>query len=137
MHYHIFIGTPTYMSPEIFDGDIGYGARPDIWSLAAVIFEFANGPYPREYPNRPMFEDIYEVMDWYTNPNKTDLITHSNIGAFSQNFKSFFRNMLSTERHRPRSLSVLEKSPNVGLDRYQLLLSATTFLTPNPASYMG
>ena len=90
------------MSPEIFDGDIGYGARTDIWSLAAVLFEFANN-------GCALFEDFRELMQWESEPDM-DLITNSNIGNFSKTFLSFFRNMLSIERHRPHATTVLQKS---------------------------
>ena len=89
------------MSPEILSGHDGYGIRTDIWSLAAVVFKFAN--------NQPLFEDIDDVMDWDNQPD-LDKIADSNIGNFSAKFRRFFRRMLSIERYRPYSVTVLQKS---------------------------
>ena len=102
--YLYFLGTPTYMSPEILSGGDGYGTRTDIWSLAAVVFKFAN--------DRPLFEDIDDVMDWENQPYsyKTYKIADTNIGDFSSKFRWFFLKMLSIERYRPHSVTVLQKS---------------------------
>ena len=100
------------MSPEILCGGDGYGARTDIWSLAAVVFKFAN--------DRPLFEDIDDVMDWENQPD-LDKITDSNIGNYSTKFGSFFRNMLSIERYRPHSVTVMQKSQQYEVEKpYQI-----------------
>ena len=50
-----------------------------------------------------------DVMDWDNQPD-LDKIADSNIGNFSAKFRRFFRRMLSIERYRPHSVTVLQKS---------------------------
>ena len=72
------------MSPEILSGGDGYGTRTDIWSLAAVVFKFAN--------DQPLFEDIDDVMDWENQPYsyKTYKIADTNISYFSCDVIMYF-----------------------------------------------
>jgi len=45
-HSGIFIGTPSYMSPEHASGERGLDARSDIYALACVAYEMLSGEPP-------------------------------------------------------------------------------------------
>jgi|TARA_B110000091_G_scaffold211505_1_gene256295 serine/threonine protein kinase len=39
-------GTPSYVAPEILDGDDGYGKPADMWSVGVVMFLVLRGKLP-------------------------------------------------------------------------------------------
>jgi cGMP-dependent protein kinase len=52
-----FIGTTSYMAPEIFTGN-GYSFQVDMWALGVVMYEFVCGQLP-------FGEDIEDPMEFY------------------------------------------------------------------------
>lgn len=58
------VGSPHYMSPEVLEGEHGYGAEVDWWSLGCIFFEMVTGspPFVGETPQQ-VFESI---VSWKT-----------------------------------------------------------------------
>ena len=94
------------MSPEILFGAL-YGARADIWSLAAVAFEYSNY-------GQPLFDDSNDLVEHLIqqqNEPNMNYIYNSKVGCFSNLFIQFFKQMLSLEEiQRPHATTVLNKS---------------------------
>ena len=93
------------MSPEILFGEI-YGTRTDVWSLAVVSFEFANG-------GKSLFNHSGDIYNWVRQSDmfNLNLISKSMMGNFSNKLCHFMKIMLSSvENERPDSMTVFEKS---------------------------
>ena len=93
------------MSPEILFGEI-YGTRTDVWSLAVVSFEFANG-------GKSLFNHSRDIYNWVRQSDmfNLDLISKSVMGNLSNKLCHFMKIMLScVEIERPDSMTVFETS---------------------------
>ena len=90
-----FIGTTSYMAPEIFTGN-GYSFQVDMWALGVVMYEFVCGQLP-------FGEDIEDPMEFYNVMIKQNL-----------NFPPFVNDHLFKDLIQ----KLLIKDPNKRLSQY-------------------
>ena len=66
------VGTPMYMSPQIFEGQ-GYTAKTDIWSLGVILYEMLYGrvPWKASSFNEYKHKIHNERVKFPTSPNVT------------------------------------------------------------------
>ena len=74
-------GTPSYVAPEILDGDDGYGKPADMWSVGVVMFLVLRGklPFQGDTDKEILVKDewIFEKKIKDQNPNWTLIETKS------------------------------------------------------------
>jgi serine/threonine protein kinase len=85
-----FLGTYSYMAPEIFDGN-GYSFQVDIWALGVILYEFVCG----KLPFGDDFDDEENPMKFYNVLMKENLKFPSFIK--DENFKDLIQKMLVKE----------------------------------------
>jgi serine/threonine protein kinase len=77
-----FVGTPSYMAPEIVTGTVHYTVKADVWSVGVTACELlaAKAPFGRPSDYRGKFEpvlqnirDYYRFKDIEKKINKSDL----------------------------------------------------------------
>ncbi|CAN0046273.1 unnamed protein product, partial [Choristocarpus tenellus] len=83
---HSKVGTPLYMSPEVFRGD-GYDWKSDVWSLGCMLYELAmlRSPFKSEGLN------IYRLFQKICQGEYPPLIDH-----YSSELISLVARMVST-----------------------------------------
>ena len=82
-----FIGTYSYMAPEVFIGQ-GYSFEVDMWSLAIIMYEFLCG----KLPFGEDFDEEEDTMKFYDVLKKEKLAFPSFIQ--DEDFKDLIQNML-------------------------------------------
>ena len=97
---NLVIGTPNYMSPEMYDGS-GYGNKVDVYALGFTFHMMCYYDPPRAYEEVSSFERIaIQLVD------KTPLY---NVGVYSNEINYLIQWMIKKkENERPTSFEVLE-----------------------------
>lgn len=98
----MMIGTPLYMSPEIFAHDL-YGSKVDVYSLGCTIYELCyftapRLPLPGVNQNGEIFTDLKEMPPRY------------NVGKYSNELVNIIKKMIEKDQHkRPSSAEIFQE----------------------------
>ena len=97
----LMIGTPFYMSPEMFTHQ-GYGNKVDIYALGVTFYEMCFYSYPREFINYPIHFNLRDIPPKF------------NINYYSNQMVKLIQWMIQREPNkRPSSGEVLEYIKNI------------------------
>jgi serine/threonine-protein kinase len=90
-------GTPHYMSPEQFDGDVAVSIQADLWGLGVVMFECLSGvlPFAKEVHDRNRI--AYAIVNKPA-PELSDVIEE--VGAVSDGMVAFVQQALQKDLSR-------------------------------------
>jgi NIMA (never in mitosis gene a)-related kinase len=98
----IMIGTPLYMSPEIF-AHSRYGSKVDVYSLGCTIYELCYFTAPRlPLPGVNQNGEIFTELK--------DMPARYNIGKYSNELVSIIAKMIEKDQHkRPSSADIFQE----------------------------
>jgi len=98
----IMIGTPLYMSPEIFAHSL-YGSKVDVYSLGCTIYELCYFTAPRlPLPGVNQNGEIFTELK--------DMPARYNIGKYSNELVSIIAKMIEKDQHkRPSSTDIFQE----------------------------
>ncbi|XP_053640197.1 uncharacterized protein [Cherax quadricarinatus] len=92
------IGTPSYMSPELFAG-LPYNYKSDIWALGCLLYELATLKHP--FPVRDMSSLIYRIYS-----GKVERIS----SHYSKDLQYLVRSLMTCNvEHRPNTSWILHQ----------------------------
>ncbi|XP_060594604.1 serine/threonine-protein kinase Nek4-like [Ruditapes philippinarum] len=118
------IGTPHYMSPEIFMG-IGYNAKTDIWSLSILIYELATLEKPFDALFMPML--IFNItrgekptMPTQYRPEFTELLSRmmEKDPNDRPSAREIMQDKLFKERQKPKPMPNIRSPDDYGSEDY-------------------
>jgi serine/threonine-protein kinase OSR1/STK39 len=96
------IGTPSYMAPEMFHGNIGHTQKADIWSLGITAIELATGAAP--YSALSMIEIAQKLL-------KAPPPLLPRTMNFSMEFRDFVRNCMNFDPKKRSTADELLRHP--------------------------